>query len=299
MGSLTEHMEHVGHADKHGDHGHGGGGGGPGKGIGITMAMLGVLLALTAAMVGSERTELTRTMVEQTNAHNLYQAESMKHRMMISELEMLHALTPSKSEVAKFEESLGKIRSGAGKGDNPEVMSAIELSSREIADILSPDHEDLLHFVDVIHKYEERKQVAKEWYEAYDPSVEAHFEAAEWYEKAQLLAEIGIVIASIALLMSSRPFWIVSMVAGVSCAGLVGYTWVTAHRADAKADASVAKEKADYDDINDAKVKDKDDEELIDRVTKGDDVGNIPSSQDTPADGTSPAPPQPGPQKKE
>jgi hypothetical protein len=231
-------------------------------------------------MVGSERTELTRTMVEQTNAHNLYQAESMKHRMMISELEMLHALTPSKSEVGKFEESLEKIRQGAGKGDNPEVMSAIELSSREIADILSPDHEDLLHFVEVIHKYEERKQVAKEWYEAYDPAVDAHFEAAEWYEKAQLLAEIGIVIASIALLMGSRLFWVVSMVAGVSCGLAIGVTWFHAHGAVGAANAAVAKEKKDYDDINDGKVKDKDDEALIQKVTKGEEIGNIPSSQD-------------------
>ena len=282
MGKLAEHMEHVGHADKHG-HGEGGGhggGGGPGKGIGITMAILGVLLALCAAMVGSERTELTRTMVEQTNAHNLYQAESMKHRMMISELEMLHALTPSKTEVQSFEGALEKIRAGAGKGDNPEVMTAIELSSREIADILSPDHEDLLHFVDVIKKYDERKQVAKEWYEAYDPAVDAHFEAAEWYEKAQLLAEIGIVIASIALLMSSLTFWIVARVAGVGCTGVIGVTWMHAHGAVGKADASVAKEKKDYDDINDAKVKDKDDEALIEKVTKGDEIGNIPSSQD-------------------
>src|SRR5215467_3976423 len=105
-------------AHAHG-HGHDGGHeGGPGRGIGITMAILGVLLALCAAMVGSERTELTKTMVEQTQVDNRYQAESMKHRMMISELQMLHALTPSKAEVKNFEASLEKIRSEAGKGDN-------------------------------------------------------------------------------------------------------------------------------------------------------------------------------------
>ncbi|MEO8800799.1 MAG: hypothetical protein ABI551_23110, partial [Polyangiaceae bacterium] len=59
---LLEQMEHAGHAG-HSGHGHGGGGGhdagGPGKAIGITMALLGVMLAFCAAMVGSERTELT------------------------------------------------------------------------------------------------------------------------------------------------------------------------------------------------------------------------------------------------
>ncbi len=63
--SAREHSEHIAHAG-HGDHGtdsklstH----------VGITMAILGVVLALCAAKVGAERTELVHSLVEQQNAH--------------------------------------------------------------------------------------------------------------------------------------------------------------------------------------------------------------------------------------
>ena len=59
MGEVDELAEHIAHA---GEAGH------LGKYLGITMACLGVLLALCAALVGGQRTELIATMVEQTNA---------------------------------------------------------------------------------------------------------------------------------------------------------------------------------------------------------------------------------------
>src|ERR1700733_13180482 len=107
---MLEKMEEAGHAAS-GGHGHGGGGhAGPGKAIGITMAMLGVMLAFCAAMVGSARTELIATMVEQSNRFSLYQAESMKFRVMEADVEMLHALTPTRAEVEKFEARLKEVR---------------------------------------------------------------------------------------------------------------------------------------------------------------------------------------------
>jgi hypothetical protein len=77
-----------------------------------------------------------------------------------------------------------------------------------------------------VARYDEERKAAHGWAEAYDEEVHAHFEGAEQFEKAQLLAEIGIVIASIALLRSSRPFWYVSIAAAAVCAVLVGKTWV-------------------------------------------------------------------------
>ena len=67
---------------------------------------------------------------------------------------------------------------------------------------------------------------AKEDAEAYDGAIEAHQEAAEWYERAQLCAEIGIVIASIALLLGSRPVWAVSTVIGLAGAAIIAMTYV-------------------------------------------------------------------------
>ena len=64
---TLEQAEHIGHA------GHDGGGDPrlPTR-IGITMAILGVLLALTSGQVGGERTDLVKALVEQQHAHAKY-----------------------------------------------------------------------------------------------------------------------------------------------------------------------------------------------------------------------------------
>ena len=86
---LLEHMEKAGHG---GGHGHGDGKAGPQKAIGVTMALLGVMLALCAALVGSARTQLIKTTVEQSNKWGVYQSESTKFRVIEADVEMLHAL---------------------------------------------------------------------------------------------------------------------------------------------------------------------------------------------------------------
>src|SRR5690348_12401874 len=115
---LLEHMEHVGHSG--GGHGHDNKGG-PGKLIGVTMAVLGVLLALCAAMVGSERTELIRTMVEQSTKWGIYQSETTKFRVIEGDLEVLKALTPSKEEAAQLDETLRNKRASSGKADDEDT----------------------------------------------------------------------------------------------------------------------------------------------------------------------------------
>src|SRR6266567_2799671 len=104
MSEATELLEKMEEAAGHGHGGHGGHGG-SGKMIGITMAILGVMLAFCAAMVGSERTELIRATVEQSNKWGIYQAETTKYRVMEADYEMLHALTPNKAEIKMFDET--------------------------------------------------------------------------------------------------------------------------------------------------------------------------------------------------
>jgi hypothetical protein len=233
---LAEHIEHATHG------GGGGHGGGSGKAIGITMAVLGVMLAFCAALVGSARTELIATMVEQSNKFSLYQAETMKFRVIEADLEMLHAITPSTAEEEKFETRLKTVRRVSGKGDDEdtqELKGAIELATKELADVLSPDPEDEAHFKDLARKYRHDMREAKEDAECYEDKISANFQAAEWYERAQLCAEIGIVIASVALLMSSRMIWIVSLVFGIGCAGIIGRTYVHASNALAAAEHKI------------------------------------------------------------
>jgi hypothetical protein len=226
---LAEHIEHA--KGGHGEHG-GGHGGGPGKAIGITMALLGVMLAFCAAMVGAARTELIATMVEQSNKLSVYQAESMKARVMEADVEMLHAITPTKSEVDKFEARLLAVKRVSGKGDDEdtsELKEAIAVAAKELADVLTPDPEDEAHLGNLAKRYQHDTKEAKEDAECYDDKIAAHFDAAEWYERAQLAAEIGIVIASVALLLSSRGVWVISLVFAFSGAGIIVRTFVHTH----------------------------------------------------------------------
>ena len=225
MHEIAEHIEHAKEGHGHG-HGHGAG---PGTGIGITMAILGVMLAFCAAMVGAARTDLIATMVEQSNKFGTYQSESMKFRVMQADVEMLHAITPTKGEVDKFESRLEGVKRVSGKSDDEdtqELKSAIAVSAKELADVLTPDPEDEQHLQGLAKRYEHDMKEAQEDAECYDDKIEAHFFASEWYERAQLAAEIGIVIASVALLLSSRLVWYVSLVFAVGGAGIVARTYV-------------------------------------------------------------------------
>ena len=217
---LLEHMEHAAHGGHEGG-GHGGHGG-PGKGIGITMAILGVMLAFCAAMVGSARTDLIKATVEQSNKWSIYQGESTKFRIMESDVEMLRALTPSKAELKHFEERLATVKRLGGKSDDEdttELKEAIHVATTELADVLTPDQEDEDRLEAIGATYKRDMAEAREDAEAYDGVIEAHHESAEWFERAQLCAEIGIVIASIALLMASRGVWAVSLLIGLVRSG--------------------------------------------------------------------------------
>ena len=228
---MLEKMEEAGHAGS-GGHGHGASGG-PGKMIGITMAILGVMLAFCAAMVGSARTELIKSTIEQSNLWSIYQSESTKYRVMEADYEMLHALTPNKAEIKKFEEKLANVKRSGGKADDEdtaEIKEAIHVATVELAEVLTPDKEDEERIKALGQKYKHDMVEAKEDAEAYDEAIDAHHEASEWYERAQLCAEIGIVIASIALLMASRGVWVVSVIIGLAGGGIVGYTFTHTHK---------------------------------------------------------------------
>jgi len=234
---MLEHMEHAGHGGHHGD-GHKG----PGKQIGITMALLGVMLAFCAAMVGSERTELIKTMVEQANRWGIYQAETTKFRVIEGDLEILHALTPSKAEAAQLDATLRGKRARSGREDDEdtaEIKDLIASSLDDMADLLAPDKEDISHFKKLAARYEHDVKEAKEDAEAYEGAVQAHQRGAEFYERAQLAAEIGIVVASVALLLSSVRLWLVSVLCGVLGLSVIGYTYATTHEALAQAEKKI------------------------------------------------------------
>jgi hypothetical protein len=180
MSGAHEKLEQAEHASH---------GGGHNRLFGVTMAMMGVLIAFSSALVGSERNELTRTMIEQTQAHSDWTAASTKFRLIMIELEKQRARVITQQPTA------------------PESGSPVE------------------RFIELAGDYAKERTLSKSWSDSYLPIVEAHFGAAEGYEHAQLIAEIGIVLASLGVLLSSRPAWLISVFLGVACLVQIGHVF--------------------------------------------------------------------------
>jgi uncharacterized protein DUF4337 len=226
MGGASEFMEHMEHAAHGGGHEHGLAAG-IGKYVGITMAILGVLLALSSALVGSQRTELIATMVEQTNAGTKYQALSTKYRVLLAQLQQLHSLTPDPELFKKWDDEVGKLQGQVSSADMARVARIIRLENAKNLNAEIPTQSDMQQFVVVIKGLEKEQEAAREWTESYDSAVAAHTHAAQHYEWAQLASEIGIVIASIALLFMNRPAWFGAVGLGLATLVLAGITFVT------------------------------------------------------------------------
>jgi hypothetical protein len=221
---IAEQIEHAAHAP---------GGSGAARYIGITMALLGVMVAFCSAMVGAQRTELIKAMVEQSTRMGTYQTETMKFRAMAANSALLKALSPTKDEVKKIETTLRDKRGPGGKKDDEdtaELKDLIASSVEDLADLLTPDPEVIRDFAKVARTYERDMKEAKEDADSYDLMIEARHEAAEGYERALLAAEIGIVIAAVALLLQNRLIWALSLVLAVGCVGTAGYTFQGSRR---------------------------------------------------------------------
>jgi len=201
--AALEHSEHVAHAGHGGDR--------LGTYIGVTMAILGVLLAFSSAMVGSQRTELLQSLVEQQNAHAKYQAQNVKHRAAFLTLSQLHAMA-------------------FGPNANGETVNK----------------DDVRALAKTVNRYYEEYILAQEWTELYDPLIKAHMGAQEQYERALLAAEIGIVGASIALLWRRRSVWYVSIALGIAALTIAGYAWARSGKEIESGEAKVEVARTKY-----------------------------------------------------
>jgi hypothetical protein len=186
----TEHIAHAAHGEDHGHDAHNR----LGMYVGITMACLGVMLAFCAAKVGGERTELVQKLVEQSDATAQYHAQDVKHRVAFLDLQQLHAAAMS-----------------ANGGD-------------------AINRDDVVAMADTVDRYLGESDLAHKFAASYDPAIQAHIKAQEHYEIGQLLAEIGIVIASVALLLKNRIAWIIALLLGLGCLGTVIVTYVATSR---------------------------------------------------------------------
>jgi hypothetical protein len=227
---MLENMEQAGHGGHEGhEHGPATHGARPlAKYVGITMAVLGVLLAIASAFVGATRTELVTTMVEQTNVSMRYQAASTKFRLLQANLQQMNALLPA--DPAKFEQLGRALDDATGKvtGDAAPVASMLRDFHDQLVMTVIPTTADLKRFVEVARGYKDETKAAYAWKESFREAIEAYEKAGEHYEWAMLAAEIGIVIASIALLLSSRMAWMVSIALGTVCVVMMAITNIQA-----------------------------------------------------------------------
>jgi Domain of unknown function (DUF4337) len=234
---MLEHVEHAAHA------GHDGGSSILPQLIGITVAILGVLMALCSAQVGAARTELIATMVEENGAKARFLSVSSKYRMLQAQLQQLHAMMPDPEVMAKKKGELKNLASETKAPDVLQAMKASALQTEMILNTVTPTDSDVLRFLNLIHRIREETDAAREWSESYEDAIKVHANTAERFEIAQLAAEIGIVIASVGLLLSrkamfARGLWVVAMSLGLVAFGVGGLTKMAnteaLHAAEAK-----------------------------------------------------------------
>jgi hypothetical protein len=259
---IHEQIEHAGHAGHEG--------GSPSKlpqWIGITIAILGVLMALCSAQVGAARTELIATMVEENAAKTRFLTVSNKYRALQAQLQQLHAAMPDPDHLAKKN---GQFKTLVAEVKNPDTMQGIraaELQTDKILNTVTPTESDVLRFLSLLDRIREEADAAKMWSESYHDAVQVHANTAERFEIALLAAEIGIVIASVGLLLSkqvgfARGAWGLAVVLGLLSLGIAGATKIinnrTLHDAEEKIHVSehhyVSMNKDEEDVVEDKKL---------------------------------------------
>jgi hypothetical protein len=222
MHEVSEHIEHAGHES---------GQRSLARWIGITIAVLGVLMALCSAQVGAARTELIATMVEQTGASLQYQTVSSKYRTLQAQLQQLHALMPDPQFIAGTNAELKTLETQAKNLDTAQTIKVVRLETKKILNTVTPTRADVLRFSKLIRRHREETEGAKVWSDSYKDAVELHALSASRFEIAQVAAEIAIVIASVGLLLSNqkwfaRGVWLVALLLGGISLTLAAGTYI-------------------------------------------------------------------------
>ena len=176
---LHEQIEHAGHA------GHDDGSRLP-QFIGITIAILGVLMALCSAQVGAARTELIATMVEESAAKAKFTAVANKYRTLQAQLQQLHAAMPNLDYLKKKNAELKTLGAEVKNPDIKNGIKATMLGTDKILNTVIPTEKDVKRFLGLIHRIRDETEAAKEWSESYHEAVTVHENTANRFELAQL-----------------------------------------------------------------------------------------------------------------
>jgi hypothetical protein len=213
----------------------------------MTIAILGVLLAVCSAQLGAARTELISTMVEESSAKAQYTAVANKYRMLEAQLQHLHAAMPDPEYLAKKDKEVRALTADAKNPDIQNGIRAAHLETDKLLNTVIPTPDDVQRFLALIDRTRTQTEAAKQWSESYREAVDIHKHTAEYFEYALLSVEIAIVIASVGLLLATqlrmaRAAWGVAVVLGLLSLGIAGTTFVVnkrvLHAAEEKIEAS-------------------------------------------------------------
>jgi hypothetical protein len=260
-----EHIEHAGHEA---------GQGGLARWIGITVAILGVLLALCSAQLGAARTELISTMVEENSAKSQYTAVANKYRMLQAQLQHLHAAMPDPEFIAKKDRELNALLADVKSPDNQQGIRASQLQTEKLLNTVIPTPDDVARFLALLDRTREQTEAAKHWSESYREAVDAHKHTAEHFEYALISVEIGIVIASVGLLLAkqqrmARAAWGTAVVLGVLSLGIAGASFVANKRTLHTAEEKIHADEHHYASMNKEDEEVAQDKKLEEDIRKG------------------------------
>ena len=219
--NALEHAESIGHAGGHSSHGPSSNA----RKFGVTMALIAVLVAFCAAMVGGERNDMMRSMIQQAQAQSLYSGASTKYRIVMTNIEQLR-YSASNDAPAK-------------------------------------------RYLQLYTDYEAERKLTKNIADTYQPLIDAHLAGNEKYERAQLIAEIAIVVASLAVLLASNAAWLLSVAMAIVCLGSLGTTFVSTRDAVHAAEAAVEHANTAYAELRKAHTGDTADADAIESLDPG------------------------------
>jgi hypothetical protein len=224
---VSEHIEHAAHEPGHQ--------GNLTRWIGLTIAVVGVLMALSAAEVGAARTDLIATMVDENGAKNEYQTVSTKYRTLQAVLQHLHAAMPELKLMEDADKDLTALTAEVKNPDTAQGIKATRLETKKVLSAVIPTGEDVTRFMKLVERHEKEAEAAKEWAGSYRDAIDVHKNSAANFELAQVAAEIAIVIASVGLLLQSRKVfakgaWVAAMLLGALSLTLFAGTYIIDHQ---------------------------------------------------------------------
>jgi hypothetical protein len=105
--------------------------------------------------------------------------------------------------------------------------------------------------------------------DTHQPAIEAHFDAADGYDNAQLVAEIALVVASLAILLSNRSAWVLSILLAVICIGVLTSTFLKTRRSVSHAIRNIRQAENAYQQLRKAHLAANEDERTLEELDPG------------------------------